>query len=189
MIETKSIAEQLCLSCGLCCNGVLFKDVELQPADNAAHLVSLGLPITTRARGAAEGKSSKVRISQPCAALCSGNRCQVYHDRPSRCREFECAVFKAVQKNEIELPAALRTIRSARQRAEKVRQLFRELGDRDETLALSLRFKRIRRRLESKPASDSEAELFADLTLAVHDLNYVLSQDFYPGSNSSLLSS
>lgn len=180
MIETKSIAEQLCLSCGLCCNGVLFKDVELQAGDDSAHLASLGFPIRTSARGAANGKSPKEKFPQPCAALCADNRCRAYPDRPIRCREFECALFKAVQAGELELPAALRTIRSARQRAEKVRSLLREIGDTNEGLALSLRFKRTRRRMESGVASEAEVDTFAELTLAVHALNVLLSQKFYP---------
>lgn len=180
MIATKSIAEQLCLNCGLCCNGVLFKDVELQAGDSSAHLASLGFPIRIRARGAANGKSPKAKFSQPCAALCADNCCRAYPDRPTRCREFECAVFKAVQTGDVELPAALRTIRSARQRAERVRSLLRETGDTNEGLALSLRFKQTRRRMESGLAGEAEIDTFAELTLAVHALNVLLSQEFYP---------
>ena len=172
-----SVAQQLCLACGLCCNGVLFKDVELQPGDDAVRLKSLGFPLRNR-QSAISNRQSK--FPQPCAALCGDNRCRIYAERPARCRQFECALFKSVAAGETPVAAALRTIRLARQRAERVRTLLRALGDTDEQVALSLRFKRLRRRIESAPPDDATAESYADLTLAVQDLNHLLAQAFYP---------
>jgi Fe-S-cluster containining protein len=192
MTSPGSLPEQLCLACGLCCNGVLFKDVELQPGDDAEQLKSLGLPIrevrrVQRRTGGSLHSKAETRNSkfpQPCAALCDGNRCRIYAERPARCREFECALFKSVASGEIELAAALKTIRAARQRADHVRRLLRALGDTDEYLALSLRFKRTRRRLEAGGFDDASADTFGELTLAVHALNVLLSNKFYPGGQS-----
>ena len=151
----------------MCCNGVLFKDVELQSGDDAAQLRALGLSIRAE------------KFPQPCVAL-DGCRCRIYLDRPLRCRQFECALLQSVQSGEMEVPAALRVIRLARERAGKVRGLLRELGNDDESLALSLRFKRMKKRFESSPPDDDTAEVFSRLTLAVHDLNRVLREKFYP---------
>ena len=82
---------------------------------------------------------------------------------------------------EVEAVEALRVIRDAHQRAEKVRALLREVGDTDEQLALSLRFKRTRKRFESSLPDDTAAEIFSRLTLAVHDLNLLLQDQFYSG--------
>jgi len=171
-----SLAEQLCLTCGLCCNGVLFKDVELQPGDDAARLAALGLPIRNPQSAS---RKPKLKFPQPCAALCGDNRCRIYKERPARCLQFECALFKSVAAGDTTVPAALRTIRIARQRAEKVRSLLRALGDTNEQLALSLRFKQLRRRIESGPPDEATAETYADLTLAVQDLNHLLARSFY----------
>ena len=186
MTATKNTAENLCLSCGLCCNGVLFKDVELQVGDDRKRLISIGLLLKDPSQRGSEGrKRQKAKFPQPCLALCTGNLCRAYEERPRRCREFECALLKKVLQEESELAAALRTVRIAQRRAEKVRQLLRELGDTDESLALSLRFRRTKRRIESGSASDTQVEIYADLTLAVHELNVVLSREFYPGTKSS----
>jgi hypothetical protein len=161
---------QLCPQCALCCNGVLFKDVELQPGDDAAKLKRLGLVFA---------KSRKLKFPQPCAALeCS--RCRIYTDRPARCREFECDLLKSVAAGEMETPGALRVIRDAQKRAERVKRLLRELGDDEESRALSLRFKRMQRRFESMPFEAAMTDKFGELTLAVHDLNLVLRAKFYP---------
>ncbi len=161
---------QLCPNCAMCCNGVLFKDVELQPGDSAAKLKALGLPVSN---------SRVQKFPQPCAAL-AGCRCQIYGDRPTRCRQFECALLKAVAGGQTGVSAALRTIGETQQRAEKVRRLLRAAGDVNESLALSLRFKRTQRRLESSALSAAVADTFGELTLAVHDLNLRLREKFYP---------
>jgi hypothetical protein len=161
---------QLCPHCAMCCNGVLFKDVELQPGDSATKLKTLGLPFSS---------SRTPKFPQPCAAL-AGCMCRIYAARPARCREFECALLKSVAAGETETAAALRVIREARRQAERVRHLLREVGDHDEHVALSLRFQRTQRRFESSPFEEPAADKFGELTLAVHDLNLLLREKFYP---------
>ena len=186
MTSPGALPEQLCLACGLCCNGVLFKDVELQPGDDAERLRSHGLPVRSarKFKGTLNSKpeTQNPKFPQPCAALCAGNRCRIYAERPARCRQFECALFKSVAAGKTELVAALKTVRTTLQRAAQVRRLLHSLGDLDEHLPLSLRFKRTRRRLETGGFNDASAATFGELTLAVHALNVVLSERFYPGS-------
>lgn len=171
----------LCLHCGMCCDGTLFRDVELQPGDDVEKLRALGLPIRSRRREEAD----HLKFPQPCTALCADLRCRVYADRPSRCREFECALFKAVAAGHLTAPAALKTIRQTRQQADKVRQLLRELGDTGERISLSRRFKRVKRHFDQGELPDhldpeAAYDRFADLTLAVHELDMKLRAKFYP---------
>lgn len=175
---SESAVDQLCLACGLCCNGVLFKDVELQPGDNAVRLRQLGLPVSQ-----SSSPRRVLRFPQPCAALGADCHCHIYQDRPTRCRQFECALLKAVQTGTVQPAAALKIIRTTQQRADKVRKLLASLSDSDEQLALSLRFRRTRKRMEAGPLDDESADCFAELTLAVHDLNLLLRQHFYPDPN------
>lgn len=171
-----AMVEQLCLKCGLCCNGVIFRDVVLQPGDDPARLKSLGLPLR-----AGRSPGGRTKFPQPCAAF-DGCRCGVYADRPRYCREFECALLQAVQVKKLGIPAALRQIGRARQRADRVLSLLRALGDQDEQAALSVRFRRLTKRFETgPPATTAAAGLFGELTLAAHDLDVVLSGRFYPG--------
>jgi hypothetical protein len=165
------VVAQLCPQCALCCNGVLFKDVELQPADDAERLTALGLPVA---------KSGKLKFPQPCAAL-DGCKCRIYSDRPARCRHFECALLKSLAAGDVRTGAALRIIGDTKALTQKVIRLLLELGDADEHLALSLRFKRTKRRLEGSELDTERAERFGELTLAVHDLHLRLREHFYPG--------
>lgn len=171
---------QLCPQCAMCCNGVLFKDVELQPGDDRAKLRALGLPLTPRRAPRSALRTQK--FPQPCAAL-DGCTCRIYADRPGRCRGFDCALLQALAAGETDTAAALRVIQRTRGLAEKVRRLLRESGDTDEQLSLSRRFRRTQRRLESLQLDDDTAEIFGQLTLAVHDLNLALRQHFYPAAH------
>ena len=120
-------------------------------------------------------------MCQPCAALENG-RCRIYTERPQYCREFECSLLNKLQSGRIDRAAALRVIRDAHHRADKVRRLLAALGDTDSATALATRFRRTRRRMERADLDEATAEMYAQLTLAVHALNLLLSSSFYPGS-------
>jgi Fe-S-cluster containining protein len=183
-----SAGTRLCLSCGLCCDGTLFKDVELHEGDAAARDAMESL-LAGRAdtRDASEVNSrtlrSRSKWPQPCAALCRDLRCQIYPDRPSRCRDFECLLLKAVTDGSQGETEALKTIRETRKVADQVRCLLKQLGDGDSHLPLSRRFSRMRRRFESgglKAMDEDLTEEYAELTLAVHKLQLLLQRGFYP---------
>ena len=176
----KTPAEALCLACGLCCNGVIFADVKLQAEDDAQRLRVLGIPLRV---GPKTHKQSGLgfKFPQPCRAH-DGCHCAIYSDRPRYCREFECVLLKSVAAGRTLQDEALRIIAKAKERAEAVRQLLVELGDHDEELALGARFRRMRQRLEQGHLDDPTADRYGRLTLAVHELNLIISQAFYPGT-------
>ena len=186
MSSRHSTAEKLCLTCGLCCNGVIFGDVQLQPDENFELLETLGLHLfdLRRAKKNEDPDGSPLKkFSQPCAAF-DGCRCRIYADRPKYCRAFECMLLKDVNAGLMKTADALRIIEKARKRAEKVRQLLRKLGDKDENIALGLRFRRAIKRVQRSSIDPQTGAIFSQLTLAVQDLNLLLSEKFYPGSQS-----
>jgi uncharacterized protein len=166
--------EQLCLACGLCCDGTLFDLVKLEASDDARKMKTLGLPVTI-----SRGKVPIARFPQPCAALCADCTCRLYADRPWQCRVFECGVFKDAKAGRITWAAALKQVKQARRRAEKARRLLRELGDTDEHRALGERFHRTSERLESGNADAAAKAKFADLSLVVHRLKLQTLEKFY----------
>jgi hypothetical protein len=166
--------EHLCLACGLCCDGTLFHHVQLEAGDDAASLKALGLPVRIpRAR------TPVARFPQPCAALCADRTCRLYADRPAQCRSFECGVLKDTQAGRITFAAALRQVKQARQAADKIRGLLRQLGDVEEHRSLNERFRRTRHRMESGFADEATADTFAELSLAMHHFGLLTHEKFY----------
>ena len=123
--------KELCPKCGLCCNGVLFADVQLQPGDDAKRLAELNLALRR--------KKSKTIFTQPCSCF-DGKWCRIYSERPGRCRDFECGLLQQVDAGQLTVPAALKRIRQAQHQAEKVRVQLRKLGSAEEQMALTHRY-------------------------------------------------
>jgi len=173
------VGEQLCLACGLCCDGSLFGHVRLGLQDDAKKLKALGLPVSI-----SRTHTPVLRFRQPCSALCEDRRCRVYADRPSQCRTFECRVFQDVQAGRSEFPAALRLVNLAWRRANRVRALLRKLGDTEEHRSLNERFHRAQTRMESGAVEAGQGEVFAELTQAVHSFQLLAHDAFYtrPGA-------
>jgi uncharacterized protein len=168
--QTNLAPEAICLSCGFCCNGVIFADLKLQPGDDAKRLRSLGLPLVSRG----------LKLEQPCAAFCQG-RCRIYPERPSYCRQFECALLMRLKSGKVTRVQALRTIRLARRSADEVFRLLHQLGDTDDQKPLATRFRQTTKRLERMDLDEQTAGLYGELTLAMQKLNCALSESFYPG--------
>ena len=160
---------QLCPKCGLCCNGVLFADVELRKGDDTKRLAELGLSLVKKGRQQA--------FAQPCVCFDS-TLCRVYAERPIRCRTFECGLLKRVRVGEMGADAALKMIAEAQRVAEKVRGLLRRLGQNDEQLALNRRYAQVMREPVDLSGGEDAAELRGELMLAVNDLMQALQRDF-----------
>jgi hypothetical protein len=131
--DPTGFVSQLCPNCGLCCNGVLFGDVEW---------------------------------------------CQVYADRPIRCRTFECRLLKQVTAGEVAVTVALRKTTEARRITEQVRKLVRELGHTDESMPLNRRYATIAAQPIDLATDEERVERRSELMLAVGRLVKVLERDF-----------
>jgi uncharacterized protein len=160
---------QLCPNCGLCCNGVLFADVELRAGDDAGRLAELGLSLAK--------KGGKLAFAQPCACF-DGKLCGIYADRPKRCQTFECGLLKRVQGGELDADAALKTIFKTKHRAEKVRVLLRQLGQNDERLAMTKRYTQAMSAPIDLSDHENQMERRGELMLAVDELMKQLQRDF-----------
>jgi uncharacterized protein len=166
--STDAVSE-LCPNCGLCCNGVLFADVELRAGDDAGRLAKLGLSLTK--------KGSRLAFVQPCACF-DGKLCGIYADRPKRCRTFECGLLKRVQTGGLDTGAALKTIARTKRQVEKVRVLLRQLGQNNERLAMTKRYAQAMSAPIDLSDHETQTECRGKLMLAVDELMRELQQDF-----------
>jgi Fe-S-cluster containining protein len=166
----ENFVQQLCPNCGLCCDSVLFADVELRAGDDAEHLTKLGLLLGRKGR-------DKTAFAQPCECF-DGKLCRIYDDRPKRCRTFECGLLKKVGADELSAGAALNKIFETKILVKKVRGLLRQLGQNDERLALTKRYAQAMSARVDLSASENDSELRGELMLAVNELMQVLQRDF-----------
>lgn len=129
--KVDQLAGRLCAACGMCCNGVMFYSMRLQPADDARKLTALGLRIKRRADG--------YHMPQPCPAH-DGSKCTIYTDRPERCRAFQCRQLRDAISGATSETAAMQIIIEAQKRVAHVLELFHAAGDDREIRAFATRY-------------------------------------------------
>lgn len=105
---------ELCLECGLCCDGTLFRHVSLDAGEGAA-LVALGIGV-----GA---KKQREVMWLPCGKL-EGRCCTIYEARPQGCRRFVCALGRRLVAKELTDGAALAIVREMQARLEALREVL-----------------------------------------------------------------
>ena len=108
---TASGLSALCVECGLCCDGSLFRFLPVEPEDAPKHR-ALSLPVVTQ--------SGRLAMPLPCAKL-EARCCSVYRERPPGCRAFVCHLGRRLEDGEVKFDDALALVREAQRRIEVLR--------------------------------------------------------------------
>ena len=104
----------LCLECGLCCDGTLFRHVGVTPAERE-QLVPLGIGVGTKRR--------RDVMWLPCGKL-DGKCCTIYEARPGGCRRFVCHLGKRLEAKELPYDEALGHVREIQARVAELAALI-----------------------------------------------------------------
>lgn len=152
----------------MCCNGVLFYGVTLQPADSAKTLAGLGLRLKQKRR--------QTLFLQPCPAHRSGS-CAIYEHRPERCRKFSCRQLEKMEAGAISFPAAEAKVSTALAGVARVQALLAAAGEKNLRRSLAVRCAGV---LERRPDAEEKEfpQLQDNLRRAMADLEDLLEKDF-----------
>lgn len=97
-METKktdqSSGENLCTSCNICCNGIMFGKVNITAPERER----------LRDRFGFEDETTNFRLG--CSQLGKNGKCQCYVLRPQTCRDFKCALLMKVENEEVDIGTA-----------------------------------------------------------------------------------
>ena len=148
MMDTDA-ASRLCTACGLCCSGVLFEIVKLQPEDSIRDLEQLGMQINR--------KKTAPYFKQPCRFL-DDCTCTIYQHRPTRCRRFECFQLKLLAAGEINEAEAQSKIDVARSQVAAIQSRLHKMGDTQVDGSLTERVEMV---LRSQPDEEMNSEMRA----------------------------
>ena len=120
--------ENLCLSCGLCCDGALFRQIALQEQEQP---LAGGEPV----------------LMQPCRFF--DGTCTIYAERPAKCRTFQCLVLRQVRNGALSRTDADKLIRDARALIGRLDAALPQAG-----MAMAVRVQRF---LKDKGSADRRA--------------------------------
>ncbi|MEO6846054.1 MAG: hypothetical protein ABI443_01890 [Chthoniobacterales bacterium] len=168
-MNTTTPASRLCSACGMCCNGVLFHLVELQPKESAKELLSAGMKL--------KWKNKRQCFEQPCQAHRDG-ACTVYALRPRRCQIFECQQLQRVASGKITEEEAMQKIQETVAKVEQIEGLFQKLGNTNRKRPLTKRYELIMAISTDAVLEPEGVAMRNELTQAVEELEAVLTQDF-----------
>lgn len=96
--------ENICLACGLCCDGTFIGFVALEKEE---------MPKLKQLMEIEETHGNSFFL-QPCSSYCNG--CTIYKDRPTNCDKFNCGLLNSVTQKEITFEDALERIKEVKQR-------------------------------------------------------------------------
>lgn len=111
-------AKDLCLSCGVCCDGTLFTYVPVSE-DPPEQLAAAGLRVETP-------DDAEPQFPLPCQAW-RGGCCQVYDLRPKVCREFRCRLLRKYEQEKISWSDATEIVRRAQRLRDHIRDAWATL--------------------------------------------------------------
>lgn len=167
--EGSSPASRLCAACGMCCNGVMFYSVNLQPEDSERDLKTLGLRLKVRKKQAF--------LPQPCPAH-RDSACSIYEHRPQRCRLFNCRQLLRIDSGQITEAEAFATIRRARELSDAVRSLLLRAGSTNLKRSLRTRYESALSQPLHPTEEPEAAEIRAELVDRMEELESLLASDF-----------
>ena len=151
------MSPSLCQSCGLCCNGVLFNRVSLDPEEVETIAVKHRLPML-----------DDTRMKQPCGALRENGDCGIYEERPKRCRNYRCTTLEALEAGTID-PV------EARVRVRRIKERLAELTARFPEETEASVWQRVGRHLVERSLSEDE---LAQLVLELKSVAILLRRQF-----------
>lgn len=164
-----SVSEKLCLSCGLCCDGALFKKVSLGATDQLDTLRAVGIEVFEEEKGR--------WLRQPCAAYKNG-KCNIYDKRPKHCLQFQCKLLKRVIDDETIWKEALQlvqtTLRHKVRVESKLDSAMRNAGRND----LSGKYEQLLDSIESKADPSAFRKRYADVLLDYVSLTLQIDRHF-----------
>ena len=94
----------ICLACGLCCNGTLIGFVQVDSEE---------LPVLRELLDL-ENTNGEGFFLQPCKKYCDG--CTIYSKRPKQCAKYECELLKSVEQKEIDFESAIEIVEVIKQK-------------------------------------------------------------------------
>jgi Fe-S-cluster containining protein len=99
--HNESSRSELCLSCGLCCKGLIFNRVAVRP-DETEMAEDLELHCFPSGDG-------KFAIRLPCP-LFKGERCSIYSNRFDACKKYRCDLLKRLIIGDLSLLESKRMV-------------------------------------------------------------------------------
>ncbi len=146
-------SENICLSCGLCCDGTLIGFVQLDREE---------LPELRKLMDIEE-VNDKGFFLHPCSSYCDG--CTIYSKRPKQCASFECGLLKSLEKKELAFDTAIEVINVVKQKKIVIEKKVARLPFKLQSQSFYFRIVELKKWLRKNQfeSTENHKELISDL--------------------------
>ena len=156
----------LCLSCGLCCDGTLIGFVKLDPNEISKIKEVKNI----------EEVNGNGFFLQPCSDYCDG--CTIYAQRPKQCASFKCGLLTSVEQKKLDFNSAIEIINSVKLKKEVIEKNTTALGL--ELKAKSFYFKtlELKKLIKNISTKSKLSQNHQELNLNLKELDKITSEKF-----------
>jgi Fe-S-cluster containining protein len=161
-----SDSSNICLSCGLCCDGTLIGFVELDREEIPALKKVMDI----------KDENGHGFFLQPCSSFCDG--CTVYSERPRHCASFKCELLKSVEQKNLEFDLAVETIKVVKQKKIAMENTLTALQLKLKSKSFYFKMVELKNLLQKKKAESSLNQNQFALMSDLDQLNELLSSKF-----------
>jgi len=159
-------SENICLACGLCCDGTLIGFVQLDKEE---------VPQVKKIMDIEETHGEGFFL-HPCDKFCDG--CTVYADRPRQCSKFECGLLKSVDQKELTFNSASKTIKGVKEKKLIIEKQLETLQLDLQSQSFYFKMVEIKNLLKKNSLSSSLTNIHLELLSNIESLNSLLSYKF-----------
>ena len=157
----------ICLSCGLCCDGTLIGFVQLESEELS--------PVRKLMEIEQTGENGMFFL--PCNELgCNG--CNIYSQRPKACRNFECGVLKSVEKKELSFDNATDVIDVVKQKKIAIEKHVATLQIELQSKSFHFKMLELKKLLRKDKSELTLSKNHQELKLELEELEKLLSKSF-----------
>ena len=153
----------------MCCDGTMYKTVNVGEGDQRSLLESAGLVFTI--------KDDATCFTQPFPAS-GGGRCSIYEGRPAVCRNYRCLLLRHHEAGDVPHDEALALIARTTVLRDRVRSSLAAYVDTQELLSLDVMHRLMLAKLDATPDPAAARREHAELLLEVVALRVLLAREF-----------
>ncbi len=159
----------ICVGCGMCCDGTMYRTVEVGEGDQRDLLETAGLAFTI--------KDDAACFQQPCPAF-GGGRCSIYEGRPAVCRDYRCLLLRRLEAGEVPHDEASALIAQTTVLRDRVRSGLTAYVDTQELLSLDGIYRLMLAKFDAQPDPAAARRDRGELLLEVVALRVLLAREF-----------
>lgn len=157
----------LCLSCGLCCDGTLIGFVQLDSEESSVLQELMDI----------EDEGDQGFFLQPCDNYGSSG-CTIYSKRPKQCTDFKCGLLKSLEQKELDFDSAIEVINVVKQKKIAIEKKLATLQFELQSQSFYFKMLELKKLLRNKKAESSLTQGHQELISDLKQLDELLSQKF-----------